>query len=119
MGGQRLDWTADVRRGYCGWLMTNRAFVDEHRQVFQVWANQVAQNGVPEWDPWCEMPSRSRAFNSPKGKQEFIRAFEEFFIRWRLEGMPAPFVPQPMGVHLPVADLRPVLGHIRQGGTTF
>ena len=46
-------------------------------------------------------------------------AFEEFFIRWRLEGMPAPFVPQPMGVHLPVVDLRPVLGHMRQGGTTF
>ena len=25
----------------------------------------------------------------------------------------------PMGAYLPVADLRPVLGHMRQGGTTF
>ena len=35
---QRLDWSVDVRRGYCGWLMTNRAFLAEHRQVFQDWA---------------------------------------------------------------------------------
>ena len=35
LAGQRLDWTADVRRGYCGWLMTSPAFLDEQRQVFQ------------------------------------------------------------------------------------
>lgn len=118
--GQRLDWTADVRRGYCGWLMTNRVFLDEHRQVFQVWANQVSQNGIPRMGPVVrDVQSVSDAQLAEGETQQFIRAFEEFFIRWRLEGMPAPFAPQPMGVHLPVVDLRPVLGHMRQGGTTF
>jgi hypothetical protein len=50
--------------------------------------------------------------------EQFVREFEEFFVRWRLDGMPAPWVPQPMGAHVPVCDLRPVLGHMRHGGTT-
>ena len=120
VGEQRLDWTADVRRGYCGWLMTNRAFLDEHHQVFQVWANQVAQKGIPKMGPVVRDVHSVPDVQLAEGEMEqFIRAFEDFFIRWRLDGLPAPYVPQPMGVHLPVADLRPVLGHMRQGGTTF
>ena len=120
LGGQRLDWTADVRRAYCGWLMTNPAFLAEHWQVFETWANQVALHGVPQMGPVVRDAQAVPDAQLAKGKmQQSIRAFEEFFIRWRLEGMPAPFVPQPMGMHLPVMDLRPVLGHMRQGGTVF
>jgi len=32
---------------------------------------------------------------------------------------PAPFVPKPVGPSLPVTDLRPILGHMRHGGTTL
>jgi len=120
LGNERLDWTADVRRGYCGWLMTNRAFLDEHRGVFQVWTDQVAYNDIPRMGPVVRsarsVPGAKRA---GKILRQFVWAFENFFIRWRLEGMPAPFVPLPMGVHMPVVDLRPVLGHMRHGGTTF
>lgn len=117
---ERLDWTAKVRRGYCGWLMTNRAFLEEHRRVLQDWAEEVAYSGIPGMGPVVRdaqaVPGAQRAEGDLSA---FLRDFEAFFIRWRLEGMPAPLVPQPMGVHLPVADLRPVLGHMRQGGTTF
>ena len=117
---QRLDWTNGVRKGYCGWLLTNRTFLDEHSQILQTWEDQVEQSGIPNMGPVVRdadaVPGAERA-ECDTG--QFIRDFEAFFIRWRLDGMPAPFVPQPMGTHLPVVDLRPVLGHMRHGGTTF
>jgi hypothetical protein len=117
---ERLEWTADVHRGYCGWLMTNRAFREEHYQIFRIWAGEVAEHGVPNMGPVVrDAPAIPDAQLAEARMGRFLGDFEHFFIRWRLEGMPAPFVPQPMGVHLPVADLRPVLGHMRQGGTTF
>jgi hypothetical protein len=120
LGGQRFDWTANVRRGYCGWLMTNEAFLGEHRQIFDDWKEEIAQNGIPYMGPVLRdvrvVPGSERAQND---REHFLREFEEFFIRWRLEGMPAPFLPQPMGTHLPVGDLRPVLGHMSHGGTSF
>ncbi len=120
VGQERLDWTVDVRRGYCGWLMTNRAFLDEQRQLFHSWASKVAQQGIPRMGTVLRnAPSLPKVELAEGEMPAFIQAFEDFFIRWRLEGMPAPWAPQPMGPHLPVADLRPVFGHMRQAGTTF
>jgi hypothetical protein len=120
LGQQRSDWTAGVHRGYCGWLMTNRAFLDEHRQIFEDWSDEVAQNGIPNMGPAvCDTQAIADAQLADGEMERFIREFEEFFTRWRLEGMPAPFVPQPMGIHLPVTDLRPMFGHMCRGGTTF
>ncbi len=120
LAGERLDWMADVRRGYCGWLMTNREFLDEHHHLFHKWENEVTEHGIPRMGPVVRDAKAVPGSQVAKGSTErFVRAFEDFFIRWRLEGMPATFLPQPMGTHLPVVDLRPVLGHMRQGGTTF
>lgn len=100
--------------------MTNRAFREEHHQIFQDWADEVARHGIPNMGPVVRDAQAIPAVQLAEEKTgRFLQDFEQFFIRWRLEGMPAPLVPQPMGVHLPVTDLRPVLGHMRQGGTTF
>jgi hypothetical protein len=120
LGQQRLGWTSDVRRGYAGWLMTNGSFLEEHQKLFQQWADEVAKQGIPRMGPVLSDGQSFPGAQLAEGHfEQFLHEFEEFFIRWRLEGMPAPFAPQPMGVHLPVVDLRPVLGHMRQGGTTF
>lgn len=120
LAGQRLDWTSDVRRAYCGWLMTNHTFIDEHRQVFEERQEEVAQHGVPIMGPVTHNARATPGVQLADARMKrFLRAFEDFFVRWRLEGMPAPFVPQPIGIHLPVTDLRPVLGHMKHGGTTF
>lgn len=120
LGEQRLNWTHEVRRGYCGWLMTNGAFVEEHWRIFESWRDEVTQHGIPRMGPVVRDASAVPGAQLAEGRTEsFLRQFEEFFIRWRLEGMPAPFVPNPMGPSLPVIDLRPVLGHMRRGGTTF
>lgn len=120
IGSQRLNWSADVRRGYCGWLMTNLAFLDEHRQIFEDWTEETADNGIPNMGPVVPVAEQVADAQRAEGDTErFIEDFEQFFIRWRLDGMPAPFVPQPLTLCLPVTDLRPVLGHMRHGGKTF
>ena len=120
LAGKRLNWVAEVRRGYCGWLMTNRAFLDEHRQIFEQWEDWITENGIPTMGPVVrDAGAVPEAVLAEGDAERYLREFEEFFIRWRLDGMAAPLLPQPMGVHLPVLDLRPVLGHMRQGGTTF
>jgi hypothetical protein len=120
LGSQRLRWNADVRRGYCGWLMTNRDFLAEHRRIFNDWDNAVTQQGIPTMGPAVRdaqaIPGSRLAADSTG---QFLQDFETFFMRWRLDCMPAPYVPQPMGTHMPISDLRPVLGHMRRGGTTF
>ena len=44
---ERLDWTGVVRRGYCGWLMTNRNFPDEHCELLQTCSDDEAHHGTP------------------------------------------------------------------------
>lgn len=118
--GQRLDWASDVRKAYCGWLMTNTAFLDEHARIFETWLDQVTQSGVPNMGPVVRDALAVPGSQLAEGEvKQFIREFEGFFIRWRLDDMPAPFLPNPMGPHLPVMDLSPVLGHMRSGGTIF
>lgn len=100
--------------------MTNPLFLDEHRGLFQQWAGEVDQQGIPQMGPVVQDAKAIPGAQLAQGLLDrYVRSFEEFFIRWRLDGMSAPFAPQPLGVHLPVVDLRPVLGHMRQGGTTF
>ena len=116
----RLEWTRNIRCGYCGWLMTNRQFLEEHRTLFGEWKNEIVEHGIPIMGTVVRDATAIPEAKQAEGRMEqFVREFEEFFIRWRLDGMPAPRVPVPMGVHLPVCDLRPVLGHMREGGKTF
>ena len=116
----RWDWAIEVGRGYSGWLTTNRVFLEEHRKVFQNWADEVAHHGIPNMGPVARDSQAVPDSQLAEGRlEQYVRAFEAFFIRWRLNSMPAPFVPQPMAVQLPVTDLRPVVGHMRHGGTTF
>ena len=99
LGSQRLDWSVEVRRGYCGWLMTNRVFLDEHRQIFDDWTDEVAKHGIPTMGPVVGDAQAIPGSQLAEGNTErFLQAFEEFFIRWRLECMPAPGLPQPRGL---------------------
>ena len=116
----RLNHFVNVERGYLGWLTTDRLFRQEQQAIFVNWAERVAKTGVPIMGPVMtdvkEVPSSKEA---TEGIAEFLEAFEAFFIRWRLQGMSAPYAPRPLAPHFPVMDLRPVLGHMQHGGTTF
>jgi len=117
----RLKWTAVVRRGFGGWLMTNRQFLTEQAAIVDQWAGDVQTLGIPVMGPVVRDASAvpGGATVAEGRLQAFVQAFEEFFVRWRLTGMPAPSAPVPLGLYLPVTNLPSVLGHMRHAGTTF
>ncbi len=121
VGDDRLQWTVIARRGYCGWLMTNRQFLDEHAAIFGNWADEVRRRGIPAMGPVVRDVSSfpGNVMRATASTRDFIQEFEQFFIRWRLEALTAPWLPAPLALKLPVVDLSPLVGHMRHGGTTF
>jgi len=116
----KLEWSIMIRRAYSGWLLTNAMFLEEHDQLLAEWGEEIRQLGIPT----VGLPLREGAVvqgaEQAQGRQtEFASAIVAFFTRWRLESMPAPFLPHPVGMYLPVTDLRVVLGHMREGGITL
>jgi hypothetical protein len=121
LGAQRSDRFATICQAYAGWLLADRAFVAEHRQIFQDWQSEVATFGVPKMGPVVFDASRvpSAQQIADPHMQRFVEEFESFFVRWRLAGMAAPLLPEPLAPQLPVTLLQSVLGHMRHGGKTF
>ena len=100
--------------------MTNGDFLDEQFRLFEAWSARVVANGIPRMGPVVhQAPAAPRAERADGKMNGFLQAFEQFFVRWRLQELAAPFAPVPLNPHFPVRDLRPVLGHMRHGGTTF
>ena len=100
LGGARKTsrWTWTVARGYAGWLLTCPTFVQEHDQLFKVWADEVRKWGIPELGPVVPpgeaLPGTERICDGRL--PQFVAAFEAFFVRWRLSGLAAPYLPNPM-----------------------
>jgi hypothetical protein len=121
LGASRVERFENVSRSYAGWLLTNATFLAEHRDLLNKWQNEVAEYGIPKMGPvvrnGCQVPM---AVVVEVGRlADCIQEFENFFVRWRLQGMPAPFLPYPLQPQLPVPVLEYVLGHMRHGGQTF
>jgi hypothetical protein len=120
LADNRLEWINCSRRGYCGWLLTHPVFREEQLQIFRRWAGLVARWGIPHMGPVVRHAKAVHAAKRAKAEhQQFIREFEQFFIRWRLDDIPAPSAPLPLAPHLPVNAPRPLLGHMHFCGTTF
>lgn len=120
-GRARADRFANTARGYAGWLLTNRDFLAEQHSVLAEWKVEVAEFHIPRTGAVVTDHSLVAGASSPRDSRlcKFARAFEEFFVHWRLEGLPAPFLPSPLRPQMPVAILASVLGHMRDGGQTF
>jgi hypothetical protein len=121
VGRTRSEHFANTARGYAGWLLTNPAFLTEHDSIIQAWQADIDKFHIPIMgnvvnDASLVVGARSQ-LETPMAR--FARAFEAFFVRWRLEGLPAPYLPSPLRPQMPVAVLRSVLGHMREGGQTF
>ena len=97
--GQRgLAWNASVSRGYLGWLLTSPTFLQEHDDLFTKWERQIWKSGVLQLGPLVPegvTPPGTRR-ESSETVQNFAKAFEDFYIRWRLNGLVAPYLPTPL-----------------------
>jgi hypothetical protein len=106
-------------RGYAGWLMTNRCFLEEHDDLVRQWSEQLLR-----WGPHMvgipipsHMPPGQFNPTSEPSWTDFQEVFLAFLVRWRLRGLAAPTLPIPiqplMGGDFPVTILQQL---IRAGG---
>ena len=121
VGQARTERFATTARGYAGWLLTNREFLTEHNAILLTWQTQIQKHRIPLMGPVVQDASQVTAVDRQPGKtiEQFAKAFEAFFVRWRLGGLTAPYLPSPLRPQMPVAILASVLGHMRDGGQTF
>jgi hypothetical protein len=95
---ERSERFVKVTRAYAGWLLTNRQFLDEHDALFTEWSEVVQRWGLdrlgillpregflPGDDPTAD----------PRWP-DYSAAFDEFFTRWRLQKLAAPYLPVPL-----------------------
>jgi len=90
----RLQGFAQVSRAYLGWLLTNRSFLDEHDALLKKHARQISRWGVANFS-FSSSPNGVDA----DSRKQFVavnRQFVEFFSRWRLQGLAAPYLPIPI-----------------------
>lgn len=110
-----------VTRAYTGWLLTNRDFLTEHDQLFAKWSPMVQRWGLERLGV-LQLKSGYLPGDDPLADSqwpEYRAAFEEFFIRWRLQGLAAPYLPTPLqpllGGGFPVS----VASQINRAGGAF
>ena len=98
IGEEHLRPFTRVARGYAGWLLTNRHFLDEHDSIFAQWSDMVRRWGLAKLGilvPTGMFIPGDDPTTNPKWS-DYSKAFGEFFTRWRLRGMAAPYLPIPL-----------------------
>lgn len=105
-------------RGYLGWLLLHPPFLNEHDALLQAHEDVVARSGTADFG----MPVPPPGFKSAKiAKQAAFRdadaQFVEFFCRWRLQGLAAPYLPVPLQP-LMAGRMPPIVlqRHLQTGG---
>jgi len=102
---------AKATRAYAGWLLTNRMFVDEHDTLFAEWSEMVQRWGLNRLGILLPTKGLLRGDDPTADPRwtDYSVAFEEFFSRWRLLGLAAPYLPIPiqplMGGAMPMSVL--------------
>ena len=121
MQQRRLAWNASVFRGYLGWLLTSPTFLQEHDNLFTKWKPQIWKSGVLQLGPLLPegaAPPGTRRVSS-KTSQSFAKAFADFYIRWRLNGLVAPYLPTPLAPKLSRSFPLTILEQLQGAGGIF
>ena len=83
-------------RSYLGWLLSNRQFINEHDGLVNEWGSEIRKWRFPNRGVLAVPDTQIRDAIHEIRIQQFDAAFEKFFIRWRLQGLVAPYVPVPL-----------------------
>jgi hypothetical protein len=94
MKGQLAREERNVR-AYCGWLMTNRLFVQEQIDLYQATRNALPGGLIPRLiDHPRSLPKRDNLTHDDAAVA--IEQWRSFYRRWRLRYMAAPGLPVPL-----------------------
>jgi len=121
-GAAKMAPMLDTLRGYCGWLVTNPDYLKERDTLFDTWRSRLATDGIPQSGPtfFGKMPLSDfiRAV-SDEEEVRFLKDFERFYARWRLQHLITRELPEPLGPQIPVLTPLALLTHMRTGGVTL
>jgi hypothetical protein len=115
---QRLNGAAITARGYLGWLSVNPQFLDEHDALLHAHHKAIARWGTAAFGLPTLLPELEWATTEEKMAFQFADGkFVEFFCRWRLQGLAAPYLPIPLGPLL-AGQIPPVIlqRYLQTGG---
>ena len=87
-------------RGYCGWLMTNRQFLDEHDALLTRHAETVRRWGTRHSATFLPAAYRVTLIPGTDPNHDplwpkFVHDCDQFLLRWRLSGLAGPCLPIP------------------------
>lgn len=98
LGTQRLEELGAPNRGYLGWLVTNKTFLDEHDSLLRRHLELIGVHGIPR--PLLSMPTQTTKQIDPS--PAWVLEFREFFLRWRLQSLAGPNLPLPLELQIPM-----------------
>lgn len=103
--------------GYCGWLMSNPTFIDEHDRLLRRWNAHVRRLGFPIRGPLpIGLLDVAPDLERPSDEEiEYAEHYSAFLDRWELAAMQAPYLPEPRQIQAPVL-LRSQATHLTRGG---
>ena len=103
---------AKNRRAYLGWLLTNKQFIQEHDQIILHWEELLRVTGfVGIGSGVSERYFSSSVMDSiSEERLEQCHAnFSQFFGRWRINGLAAPYLPKVLSISASVTPPIPRL----------
>ena len=97
IGNPRLKAFHDAMRGYCGWLMTNREYVDALNNLLRENAPHLRKNDFPR----PILASFGQPLPESQSDESWVGTFRAFFSRWRLQTLIGPGLPRPLPPMVP------------------
>jgi len=87
-------------RGYCGWLLTNRPFLDEHDALLSKHAEVVQRWGTMQAAALLPADVRDQLIPGTDPHQDerwppFAEELDAWLLRWRLAALAGPYLPVP------------------------
>jgi hypothetical protein len=96
---ERVAGMVRTTRAYSGWLMTNPQFLGELDELLATWSPMVRRWGFDRLGIVLPTGGMFLPGDDPTADVSwggYSGAFEQFFGRWRLRGMGAPYLPVPL-----------------------
>lgn len=101
-----------ARQGYCGWLLTNRQFMQEHDNFFEEWQDEIRQWGVARSGPrYHDISQVANVRTAQARTADWLAAHEQFLRRWDIAQLIAPGLPEPYGSQVGLNNPLPLPGH--------
>lgn len=118
-GAKKINALHENSKGYLGWLLTTPVFLDEHDRLLDSHRSHILAHGMPLLSRHRITGSATFGLPTEQRRNECFDAFDQFYMRWRLESLAAPGLPVPLAPDFSIFPTEPALGPRNEVGRTF